>query len=399
MRVLGFIKKLGALVLLFLLSNCEKARYDDDSTSPKASSSEYIVSSKTAQNIAKELLKNFKLTSTGHKGEVSVATTTIQDENNNPYFHVINTQNNTENSFVIVSGDKRTAPIIGYGKEGFDINEAPDQFQFWLRQFKSQIDSLRTNQIEAVEKLADYQQRILRDNSYNSNTNNGQFKKSMIITEPYLVSTKWNQGCVYNSFSPINGSTIDLSCNTNLPCNRAYTGCVSTCVSQMIGFYKTLDHVNYDLLKDTYELSDLNTAQGNEVGKLMRTVGDIMEMNYLCSGSGSPADQLLEESEIVQKLGFSSSIKKRYYNRSSIYTILSEIKSGNPVVFSGIDRVADGGHFWIADGIHQTKDFDLYVHFNWGWGGNRNGWFLIGDFKAGNYDFSRLTQVLYNFRK
>ena len=55
-----------------------------------------------------------------------------------------------DNGFVIVSGDDRTMPILGYSDEGhFDSSKVPSNLQAWL-------DSYAT-QIKALDKMADTQ--------------------------------------------------------------------------------------------------------------------------------------------------------------------------------------------------------------------------------------------------
>lgn len=81
-----------------------------------------------------------------------------------------------------------------------------------------------------------------------------------------------------------------------------------------------------------------------------------------------------------------------------------------------------GGHVWVADGVWEigmivhfyaylapvigNDDQELvcvtddtlkkYIHFNWGWGGDCNGYFLVDIFNANNayqYDNSSMTNT------
>lgn len=83
------------------------------------------------------------------------------------------------------------------------------------------------------------------------------------------------------------------------------------------------------------------------------------------------------------------------------------------------------GHAWIVDGtwvidmtvnyydigedynnpgyqlVSSNRTKNKYFHINWGWGGNSNGYFLLGIFdtsKADEYDFVNNTTTL-NFNK
>jgi fibronectin type 3 domain-containing protein len=59
---------------------------------------------------------------------------------------------------------------------------------------------------------------------------------------------------------------------------------------------------------------------------------------------------------------------------------------GWPVYYSGFSN--DGGHAFVCDGYN---DEDLF-HFNWGWGGSSDGWFVIDEI-----DFSGGAQAIFNF--
>ena len=53
--------------------------------------------------------------------------------------------------------------------------------------------------------------------------------------------------------------------------------------------------------------------------------------------------------------------------------IKDELHAGRPVFYGGSSDVGSGGHAFVIDG-YDSADF---VHVNWGWGGNSNGYFMI----------------------
>jgi hypothetical protein len=59
---------------------------------------------------------------------------------------------------------------------------------------------------------------------------------------------------------------------------------------------------------------------------------------------------------------------------------------GWPVYYSGYSD--DGGHAFVCDGYN---DEDLF-HFNWGWGGSSDGWFVIDEI-----DFAGWAQAIFNY--
>lgn len=52
------------------------------------------------------------------------------------------------------------------------------------------------------------------------------------------------------------------------------------------------------------------------------------------------------------------------------------LTNGKPAIMCGwsLGDLSDS-HYWVVDGIHKTS-ISSWVHCNWGWNGNLNGWFL-----------------------
>ncbi len=49
----------------------------------------------------------------------------------------------------------------------------------------------------------------------------------------------------------------------------------------------------------------------------------------------------------------------------------SDVDLGRPIMYAGFDN--SGGHAWILDGYNDNDQF----HFNFGWGGQADGWYPI----------------------
>ena len=58
---------------------------------------------------------------------------------------------NSQNGFVIVSGDDRAEEILGYGDSPLDINNIPCNMKAWLGTYKEQIEYLQAHQGLQVE--------------------------------------------------------------------------------------------------------------------------------------------------------------------------------------------------------------------------------------------------------
>lgn len=69
------------------------------------------------------------------------ANKTLKASSNDAAFYIFNVGNNQ--GFVIVSGDDRTNPILGYSDEGyFDDNNIPINMKAWLEDYALQISKL-----------------------------------------------------------------------------------------------------------------------------------------------------------------------------------------------------------------------------------------------------------------
>ena len=58
---------------------------------------------------------------------------------------------NTQNGFVIVSGDDRAEQILGYGDYPLDMNNIPNNMRAWLGTYKDQLEYLQAHEGMQVE--------------------------------------------------------------------------------------------------------------------------------------------------------------------------------------------------------------------------------------------------------
>ena len=70
-------------------------------------------------------------------------------EEDNPYYYVFNAGN--DGGYVIVSGDDRTEPILGYVDHGtFDPDDIPENMRSWLQLYADQIKYIVENEMLTV---------------------------------------------------------------------------------------------------------------------------------------------------------------------------------------------------------------------------------------------------------
>lgn len=279
--------------------------------------------------------------------------------------------------FIIVSGDDRTEPILGYCDQGtFDYEQLPPQLQGLLDDYARQIASL--GQGGGV---------IIRD---------------AVPTHPkveQLMKSKWSQGYPYN-----------LTCPEYFSLGRSVTGCVATAMAQILYYnreksvsettaampaYDTwTEHATYGKLhvegipegspidwenmKDEY--GSATEKQRKAVADLMHYCGVAVKMDYTNSSSGAQShDAYLA---FGKYFGYGSSV--RYVSNETVNSdiewdriVYAEIAAGRPVYVSGAN--SEAGHAFVADGY----DGNLKYHINWGWGGTSDGYYLLTNLTPG----------------
>lgn len=262
-----------------------------------------------------------------------------------------------QNGFVIVSGDDRAPEILGYSDSGtFDTQDIPENMRAWLQGYAEQIQLLDQVEAPAAARAAI----SLRETPWTA-------------IAP-LIQTKWDQHEPYNN---------DVSPNV--------TGCVATAIAQVMYYHKwpqgaTTAIPGYSnrsgLSSTTFDWNNMQKEYfGSEsesanaaVAELMQYCGWSVEMNY---GTGSSSAQAIKAVNAFKNyFGYDQnirSVKRSYYSIDEWENIIyEEIKNGRPVMYGG-STVGGAAHEFICDGY----DGDGKFHFNWGWGGRYNGFFVI----------------------
>ncbi|MCR5534140.1 MAG: C10 family peptidase [Bacteroidaceae bacterium] len=303
------------------------------------------------------------------------------------YYYVFNAGNN--GGYVIVSGDDRVAPILGYVEQGsFDPDQIPENMRVWLEGYEEEIKYVIDNDLKPSSPALRRRSRVI-------NT-----KHSI----PEILTTRWNQGLPYNL-------TVEKYYKEDGSQARPATGCIATAWAQVINFHRYPDQIkvaipsytktytlkngtsktvtfpavprgakiDWDNMQDTYDCNEshAHTAADTAVANLMRYCGQAVKMGY---GASSGANW--KAPDVIKYFGFDERGHRVGRDECSIDEwqdlIYNEIAAGYPVPFSG--SKLSGGHAFVLDGF----DGDQLFHVNWGWGGGSNGWFLIGVLNSGD---------------
>jgi hypothetical protein len=267
--------------------------------------------------------------------------------------------------YMIVGADDVAAPLIAYVDNGtFDLANIPDNMKWWLGEYAKEIEAAR----KSPAPLCSY-----------------DFDRKAInkpAIEP-IVTTQWNQGSPYNNNCPtVNG-------------NRTYTGCVATAMAQVMKYYNWPEHgtgsnsytwngntLSQDFSTQTYRWSDMTDTYSSSsseeaksaVAELMYSCGISVNMSYSTSGSGTSSSYV--ETAMINNFGYSAStttlISRDLFDLTAWQELIyRSIKDYGPVYYSGTNNTS--GHAFVCDGYSS----DGFFHFNWGWGGISDGYFLL----------------------
>lgn len=332
----------------------------------------------TAQTVAVNLAKQIQKTNSGLRSfspaDISLAYTAsggsitsggLRNGSDEADFYAFNM--GSEQGFVIISGEDRVRPVIGYSTIGeFKVDGMPDHIKSWLEHYQEEITFAIKNQLQPSDKILQEWQ------DYKS----GVTKASTVTPVQYLETAEWDQGApYYNMCPPMQGK-------------QALTGCVATAQAIVMNYHKypvratggvksyagiSITYDNYDWNNMLMKYKSYNNTQANAVAKLMFHCGANVEMEYSPEGSG--AVTALVTQSLIKNFGYdkqSRFITKERYKWDEWKTILNqELDAERPVIYSA--RSDGGGHAFICDGYTS----DGAYHINWGWSGYLNGYFLL----------------------
>ena len=329
------------------------------------------ISISDAQTIATNFIKeNFVNISPSDNSSLKLAYTaksaTILGKNS---YYVFN--KGVNEGFIIISADDCVHnEVLGYSDNGdFNFEEIPSNIKWWLEQYQREIDYAVKNNLQSRPIIRSYATSVA----------------------PLLDGIAWDQGDPYNLLCP----TLTNSSGNN---ERTVSGCVATATAQLMRYYKwptkgtnsnsytwenggktlsmnfSQSTYDWDNMTETYN-SNSSTAEKNAVAKLMYDCGISCNMNYgLSETGGSSASSLNQAYGLYKYFGYDQGmrhINRNYYKLNDWEALIkNEIDNNRPILYRGTGT--GGGHAFIIDGYNKSG----YFHFNWGWGGRSDGYFV-----------------------
>ncbi len=277
-----------------------------------------------------------------------------------------------DNSLLLVGADTRTAPLLAYipDARSIDSESMPPQLTWWLESYMKELSSLDGSDETDPGDTEDFAFKELY----------ATIDASRTPVNP-LLTTTWNQDYPYNSLCP------------NSSAGHAVTGCVATAMAQVMAYYQwpkkgrgyaeynagSFDYENvsfsWDEMRDYYSADDDEStfAERIAVAELMYACGVGVKMIYTPQISGAYSMRIADAMRDYFRYASTTCYKVRdVYSRLEWEDMLyRELEAGRPVLYGGRGEL--GGHSFVCDGYLSEGLF----HFNWGWGGNYDGYFRI----------------------
>lgn len=336
--------------------------------SPALSSHADIINSDQARAIAVQFKTQHLYNPTPEKKSQTSYNTTAEPElvyqgktaSDKPAFYVFNYGNNS--GFSIVAADNAAIPVLGFSENGnFNPEEMPENMKEWLTTYSQEIASLAGNTV------ADKDQSPLQG-------------KSPIAP---LIKTKWNQSYPYNLKCPV------------ISGYQAPSGCTATAMAQIMNYHQwpqdygagewsfsrngytascdfSQTKFDWENMTDTYDKNS-SEAQNEAVAELMYACGVATDMFYGASTSGAYMQYVPDALKYYFGYdGMARYITRTFYSFDEWENIIyNELAEGRPVQYEGYSST--GGHSFVIDGYAGNN----YFHFNWGWGGMSDGYFVL----------------------
>ena len=432
-KILAF---LAPLVLLTALAGCSEIGENapllpqDDNTVSAARSIE------EADEIALRAFEAFHPNGQGHESRaaLSLAHTVITSHasrSNNPdtIFHIVDYGDDL--GFAVIGGPKHSEPLYAFVENGsFNDPEVAnvEGFQYFMECAADQI-------VIPQPEIADSMKVGGGGDSAELKTKT-EYRWNFVKKGGHEIGLAWGQGG-YRRGGVYEG----------LYCPNKTAGCVMTASLMIMAHFSKPTYMRFTFPERDRESSDLNwmamkshfvshdrtlekydengmevdvggtclatTDQHRDLGRICRQIGYEIGATYNFSSNpiyNSTAAYSLDAVELLRNKYLHTNVTQINWNSNKENELLNLLDKGVALA-RGADKYA-GGHAWVADayktmdyceylyrirvpdGNLYTSDWELikttklktanFIHYNWGWDGYCNGYFLPGVFDTHN---------------
>ena len=297
-----------------------------------------------------------------------------------------------DHSFVIIAGDDAHRPVIGYSNESsFNASDIPPALAYYLDGVAECMLQLR-HAVATPDVAAEWASVLEHGRLMSRHGGRGT---------GYFCQTKWNQDYPYNCCCPEDPAGSG---------GHAIVGCLATAMSQLMRFWaypvqgigdhcyvhETYGQICADFGNTTYDWDNMpnvlnsNSTEAEKLatGTLCFHCGVTIDMGYGPDGSGGASGPI--PGAMHTYFNYCDAIVQLSRNDFETETwktmVREQFDMGWPMYYGGCQ---DGGcHAFVCDGY---DDNDMF-HFNLGWGGGSDGWYLIDD-----APYTHPADAMFNF--
>ena len=298
--------------------------------------------------------------------------------------------------YVIVAGDDCIPAIIGYTESGdFDESKEAPQMLALLDHYALLVETM-----QAEGRNTPYGGKVAAPGLHRAPAGR--------IDVPILLTTHWHQSAPYSDMVP------------KLPNgNRALVGCVATAGSQVFYYWRrdlpnavpattpTYDYgaapatAEYQIKAGTplkWELMCNNyTTQPAEYKEAVAVLCAAVGMQGYLEYGESTGGYIWNLPYDLYNLSWKQANKDDGFSDDTWSALIySDLKKGHPVIYSGYLEDWEG-HALVIDGYKASGDL---FHFNYGWGGQSDGYYTVRELGLGNHniDFALSPTVVYDIQ-
>ncbi|MBQ2077592.1 MAG: C10 family peptidase, partial [Bacteroidales bacterium] len=294
-------------------------------------------------------------------------------------------------------------PILAFSDEGaFVSDNMPDHIRFFLDGYTDEIQYTIDNQQVSNTEIQRQWDALISESHVLPKDGN-------VVVGPLLGNNQWNQTKYYNNLCP-----ADATGNVAYG-GHAAVGCGALVMGQVMRYWRypatgtgshSYNSSNYGTLSANfgattyhYESMPYRLIVSNHpdscvdaIATLLYHCGVAVNMNY------GPSASVANSNKIVAALStyFRYPATVQYIERGSLPSsrwlnyLKGELDEGAPFMYGGSGSY--GGHVWTCDGYRD----DNYFHFNWGWGGQQNGYFALTN--CSSYGFNSNHAIIIGIR-
>jgi hypothetical protein len=300
-------------------------------------------------------------------GKTILGVSSFKDVQDNVSCYAVNFE---EGGFIILSADKRAPEVLAFSENEsfiFDEDDVPYGVTLWVEDVNNAMYAIRNNSSQNIVA------NNTEENSEEDNvtTYSGEIARILpprdyfSTTTTPLATTTWGQSNGYND-----------SLGYCSPGQKMLAGCATVAIAQFLKYYNYPNVYNWSLMDD-------NNATG-ETAKLYR---DIVNASYANAVSCSATSTTIDNTQrTLAYFGFTNTSDS--YSLTDVY---NEFRSHHRPLLIHANNTNGSGHIWLCDGFirYVIGEYDRegepgdtvgtirdYLHMNWGWFGNYNGYYL-----------------------